>query len=181
MMWMQDYRFEHRPIDFAFNISCDYLKRYDYAIAIVQRYLKSSPNDPAAVNNLAYALGLSDRIEEAETVLSKIEIKVSQTGDNTNGICLIATCGLIEFRKGNIESGRDLYNKAITIAKRRGDKKLSAKARLNMIREEIYSADDIDENLLKEMEQLDTGNRAETEQLKGDILAEVEKKKEKKE
>lgn len=179
MMWMHDYRFEHRPIDFAFNISCDYLKRYDYAIAIVQRYLNSSPNDPAAINNLAYALGLSNRTEEAEAILSKIEIKVSPTGDNTNGICLIATCGLIEFRKGNVESGRDLYNKAITIAKRRGDKKLSAKARLNMIREEIHSADVVDEKLLMEMEELNTGNRAETEQLKGDIIAEVEKKNEK--
>ncbi len=178
MLWMQDYRFEHRPIDFAFNISCDYLKRYDYAIAIVQRYLNTSPNDPAAINNLAYALGLSDRTEEAEAILSKIEIKVSSAGDNTNGICLIATCGLIEFRKGNIEVGRNLYNKAISIAKRRGDRKLSAKARLNMIREEVHSADDIDEKLLEEMEVLDTGNRAETEQLKGDILSEVEKKKE---
>ena len=179
MMWMQDYRFEHRPIDFAFNISCDYLKRYDYAIAIVRRYLNTSPNDPAAINNLAYALGLSDKTEEAEAVLSKIEIKASPTGDNTNGICLIATCGLIEFRKGNVESGRDLYNKAISIAKRRGDKKLLAKARLNMIREEVHSADNIDEKLLKEMEELDTGNRAETEQLKRDILAEVEKNKKK--
>ena len=29
LKWMQDYRFEQRPIAFAFDISCIYLKRYD--------------------------------------------------------------------------------------------------------------------------------------------------------
>ena len=180
LKWMQDYRFEHRPIWFAFGISCDYLKRYDYAINIVKGFIKSNPKDPAAINNLIYALGLSDRIEEAEQELSKIDIRQYQSETSTNSICLVATCGLIEYRKGNIESGREYYNMAISAANKQKDKKLAAKARLNMIREEIRASDDYDEKLLNEMAVLNTGEKAETEQLKKDILEEVRKKEEKK-
>lgn len=185
MKWMQDYRFEHRPIEFAFGISCDYLKKYDYAIEIVRSFIKSNPKDPAAVNNLVYALGLSDRVEEAERELLKIDIKKYQSGNTNNSICLLATCGLIEYRKGNIETGRELYNTSIAAAKKSSDKeqgkKLAAKARLNMIREEIRAVDDYDENLLNELEDLNTGSKVESEQLKKDILDEVKKKAEKKE
>lgn len=179
MRWMQDYRFEHRPIEFAFGISCDYLKKYDYAIAIVRNFIKSNPKDPAAVNNLVYALGLSDRVEEAEQELQKVDLRQFQNENTNNSICLVATCGLIEYRKKNIEEGRDLYNTAIVAAKKRKDQKLADKARLNMIREEVIAIDDYDPNLLNELDDLNTGSKAETEQLKKDILAEVEKKKSK--
>ena len=181
LKWMQDYRFEHRPIEFAFGLSCDYLKKYDYAIEIVRAFIKSNPKDPAAVNNLVYALGLSDRVEEAERELLKIDLKQYRTGNTNNSICLLATCGLIEYRKGNIETGRELYNTSIVAAKKSSDKeqgkKLAAKARLNMIREEIRAVDDYDEKLLNELDDLNTGSKVETEQLKKDILEEVKKKK----
>ena len=184
MKWMQDYRFEHRPIEFAFGISCDYLKKYDYAIEIVRAFIKSNPKDPAAVNNLVYALGLSDKVEEAERELLKIDIKKYSSGNTNNSICLLATCGLIEYRKGEIETGRELYNSSIAAAKKSRDKekgkKLYAKARLNMIREEIRAVDDYDEKLLNELDDLNTGSKVETEQLKKDILDEVKKKAEKK-
>ena len=183
MKWMRDYRFEHRPIEFAFGISCDYLKKYDYAIEIVRAFVKSNPKDPAAINNLVYALGLSDRIEEAEQELKKIDFKHYRTGNTNNSICLLATCGLIEYRKGDIDSGRNLYNASISAAKKSNDKeqgkKLAAKARLNMIREEIRAVDDYDEKLLNELDDLNTGSKVETEQLKKDILDEVRKKAEK--
>lgn len=179
LKWMQDYRFEHRPVDFAFGLSCDYLKKYDYAIEIVERFLKTNPKDLAAVNNLAYVLGLSDRINEAESVLIQSDVKQYNNGNTTNGICLVATCGLLEYRKGNIEQGRELYNKAITAANRQKDRNLAAKARLNMIREEIHNMEEFDESLLYEMESLSTGNKAETEQLKRDICDEVKKRSEK--
>ena len=179
LKWMQDYRFEHRPIEFAFGISCDYLKKYDYAIEVVRSFIKSNPKDPAAVNNLVYALGLSDRVEEAEQELSKIDVRLYKKDNSNNGICLVATCGLVEYRKGNVEEGRNLYNMAISAANKR-DKKLAAKARLNMIREEIRAVDEYDEKLLNEMGTLSTGSKIETEQLKKDILTEVKKKAEKK-
>ena len=176
LKWMHDYRFEHRPIEFAFGISCDYLKEYDYAIRIVKGYLESNPKDPAAVNNLIYALGLSDRIEEAELYMQRIKVSKYKGDNSPHGICLVATCGLIEYRKGHIEEGRELYNMAIEAAKKRKERKLADKARLNMIREEVRCVEDYDTKLLNEMETLNTGSKVETEQLKKDILTEVEKK-----
>lgn len=178
LKWMQDYRFEHRPIEFAFGISCDYLKKYDYAIKVVRSFIKSNPKDPAAINNLVYVLGLSNRVEEAERELSKINVRLYKGDNSNNGICLVATCGLIEYRKGNVEEGRNLYNMAISVARKR-DKKLADKARLNMIREEVRAVDDYDEKLLNEIETLNTGSKKETEQLKKDILDEVKRKAEK--
>lgn len=182
LKWMHDYRFEHRPIEFAFGISCDYLKKYDYAIEIVRSFIKSNPKDLSAINNLVYALGLSDRVEEAEKELSKINIKKYIPESNNNSICLVATCGLIEYRKGNVDSGRELYNASIAATKKITDKEqgrcLAAKARLNMIREEIRAVDNYDEKLLNELDDLNTGSKAETEQLKKDIMKEVERKKE---
>lgn len=178
LKWMQDYRFEHRPTEFAFGISCDYLKRYDYAISIVKRSLSINPKDPAAINNLVYVLGLSNRVEEAEFILEGIKKHqyISENNVSPNGICLLATCGLIEYRKGNIVEGRELYNTAIMAANKQKNKDLSAKARLNMIREEVHCVDNYDPALLNEMESLSTGNRAETDQLKQDIRDEVKKK-----
>lgn len=177
LKWMHEYRFEHRPIEFAFGISCDFLKEYDYAINIVKRYLNTAPKDQIAINNLIYALGLSDRVEEAEYYMQRIDLDQYKKEDNSpNGICLLATCGLIEYRKGHIEDGRELYNKAIEVAKKRKDKKLADRARLNMIREEVHCVEDYDTKLLSEMETLNTGSKLETEQLKKDILLEVEKK-----
>lgn len=178
LKWMLDYRFEHRPIEFAFGISCDYLKKYDYAINIVKRFLITNPKDLTATNNLVYVLGLSDRIDEAEQVLENINKRhnISENSITSNGICLIATCGLIEYRKGNISEGRKMYNTAIMAANKQKNKNLSAKARLNMIREEVHCVDNYDITLLNEMETLSTGNKSETDQLKQDIRNEVKKK-----
>ena len=179
LKWMQDYRFEHRPIEFAFTLSCNYLKKYDYAIEIVQRFLMTNPKDPSAVNNLAYVLGLSNRLEEAEKILTHVNLEQYNKENSSTGICLVATYGLIEYRKGNIEIGRELYNKAIAAANKRKDKNLAAKARLNMIREEVHNIDDYDKSVLNELDSLSTGSKMETEQLKKDIMEEITKKSDK--
>ena len=175
LRWMLDYRFEHRPIGFAFDISCVYLKEYGYAANILKRYLNSEPNDPSAINNMVYTLGLSNRIEEAEEYLRRINLRSYLTNNTVNAICLIATCGLLYYRRGMVEEGRKMYNDAIMMAKRKQSKDLAAKARLNMIREEVRVSKDFDKNLLNEIDSLHTGNNAETIRLRMDIREEVEK------
>ena len=177
--WIHDYRFSHEPVAFAFDISCTFLKKYDYSVAIVKKWLETNPQDHATMNNLIYALGLSDNIEEAEQYLSRINVEKQLEEKVENGICLLATQGLVAYRKHDIEEGRTKYLLSIEVAKRIHDKNLAGKARLNMIREEIHCVDDYDNNLLNEIESLNTGNKEETEQLKKDILSEVEKKKSK--
>ncbi len=174
--WMQDYRFSHEPIAFAFDLSCTFLKKYDYASAIIKHWLKTHPQDYAMTNNLVYSLGLANQIEEAEQILSKINVAHQLSERLENGICFLATSGLIEYRKGNIEEGRQLYQLSIDTAKRMRERDLAGKARLNMIREEVHCVSDYDPSILNELDSLSTGNKAETEQLKKDIRQEVERK-----
>ncbi len=174
--WMQDYRFSHEPIAFAFDLSCTFLKKYDYSTAVIKHWLKTHPQDYAMTNNLIYALGLSDQIEEAEHQLAKINVAHQLKDKLENGICFLATSGLIEYRKGNIEEGRHLYQLSIETAKKMRERDLAGKARLNMIREEVRCVSDYDSSMLNELDSLSTGNKAETEQLKKDIMLEVEKK-----
>ena len=177
LKWMQDYRFEQRPIAFAFDISCVYLKRYDFAIEVEKKALALNPKNPTAINNLAYALGLSDRLDEAEAYLSTVNYqKYLDDIDTTGSICLVATFGLIEYRKGNVDEGRKMYNLAIQAANKHKEKGLAAKARLNMIREEVHNVKDYDTNILNELDSLETDGIRETEQLKKDIIEEVKKK-----
>lgn len=175
--WMHDYRFSHEPIAFAFDLSCTFLKKYDYSSAVIRHWLKTHPQDYAMTNNLIYALGLSDHIEEAEHLLSKINVAHQLNERLENGICLLATSGLIAYRKGNIDEGRQLYQLSIDTAKKMRERDLAGKARLNMIREEVHSLCDYDPSILNELDTLSTGNNAETEQLKKDIRKEVERKK----
>ncbi len=171
--WMQNYRFSRLPIDFAFEISCEFLKKYDYSISIIKYWLETHPQDYAMINNLVYVLGLSGQLEEAEQYLSKINIEQQLSQKIDNGICFLATKGLIEYRKGNIDEGRSCYQFAIDTAKRMQKKDLASKARLNMIREEVHCVGDFNKNILKELNTLNTGNEVETEQLRKDIYSEI--------
>ena len=142
-----------------------------------KKALTLNPRNHTAVNNLAYAMGLSDRLDEAEAYLSTINYqKYLNNKDTTGAICLVATCGLLEYRKGNIDEGRKMYNMAIQAAKKHKENGLAAKARLNMIREEVRNVRDYDTNILNELDSLETNDIRETEQLRKDILEEVKKK-----
>lgn len=174
--WMQEFRFSHEPIAFAFDLSCTFLKKYDYSAAVIKHWLKTHPQDYAMANNLIYVLGLAGHIEEAEQLLSKINVAHQLTERLENGICLLATSGLIEYRKGNVEEGRQLYQLSIDTAKKMRERDLAGKARLNMIREEVHCVSDYDPSILNELDSLSTGNKAETEQLKKDIRKEAEMK-----
>lgn len=180
MEWMKDYRFSHEPKAFAFHISCIYLKKYNYAVDVAKHWLKYYPDDFTMINDVAYALGLDNKIEEAEHYLAQVSLEKQLRTEPNNAICLIATYGLLRYRKGEIEEGRKLYNSAIDIAKRLKKDELATKARLNMIREEVRGVKNYDDSLLNEMEKLTLSSKSETMRLRKDIIEEVEKKKNKK-
>lgn len=177
MEWMKDYRFSHEPKAFAFHISCIYLKKYDYAVDVAKHWLKYYPDDFPMINDIAYALSLDNKVEEAEYYLTQVSLEKQMKTEPSNAICLIATYGLLQYRKGKIEEGRKLYNTAIGIAKKLKIDELATKARLNMIREEVRGVENFDESLLNEMENLTLSSKTETMRLRKDIMEEVWKKK----
>lgn len=78
------------------------------ALAILEKGLNFAPNDPGMVNNYTYALILSDKLKEARSILDHF------SGDYS--VQLYATRGLLLIKEGNIEEGKQFYNRAKKLA-----------------------------------------------------------------
>ena len=168
--WIEDMPFTRRPVQFAANIAYSFLKDYDTAIDILDLGLKANPNNPALLNNKAYACALGGRTAEAEQAI--VEARKMSLSTETK-VCLIATQGLIEYRKGNIAEGRRLYQDAIMLAKNSfSDARLLNTAILNFTREEARSDENFDRSILETIEKIPDDCK-ETTQLKEDIKSEI--------
>ena len=133
--WFIDSPFSTRPIRLASFVALTYLDKPELAISFCKAGLSTHPFNPSLINDLSYALGLLNRIEEASKYLNQINIK--DVTDSVVKNVLIATKGLIEFRKGNDELGRTFYLKSIENLKSLNKDDLSKIATLNYIREEL--------------------------------------------
>jgi tetratricopeptide (TPR) repeat protein len=90
--------------DYAFILECidrDYKK----AIDIIHSGLKRGYINLFSLNNLAYAYIRSGNLLEGERVLKSIKQPLNNE--------LLATKGLLEFRKGSLENGDKYYEQAI--------------------------------------------------------------------
>jgi tetratricopeptide (TPR) repeat protein len=176
--WIEDMPFTRRPVQFAADMAYTYVKDYPIAIAVLNHGLKANPNDAALLNNLAYAYALNGQTEEAQNALNEAWRIPSDSRSVEIGICLTATEGLNEYRKGNPALGRELYIKAIQRASYDlDDKQLARKAVLNFAREEIRSNPSFDQSLIAIIEEISDDSK-ETHQLKLDVKKEIEKRKE---
>lgn len=132
--WLKDMPFSKRPVMFGSNIATTILKDNNKSISILKTGLISHPNDPQIINNLAYAYALENKPDVALAELSKLKDSNYET---TTQACLMATKGLAQFRKGQLELGRENYLRAIKITKELNNKELNWIAILNYAREEI--------------------------------------------
>lgn len=167
--WIEDMPFTRRPVQFAANIAYSFLKDYDTAIDILNLGLKSNPNSPMLLNNKAYACALNGKIDVAEEIIN--DAKRLQMPTDAK-VCLTATEGLCEYRKGNIEEGRRLYQQAILLAKDSlSNPRLVNTAILNYTREEIKANANFDKSLFDVLDKIPDDCK-ETIQLKKDIKSE---------
>lgn len=169
--WIEATPFAHSSIFFASNIAYTYLNKYADAIKILKIGLKANPNEPAFMNNLAYAYALNGNTDDADMVLANLLPRVPRNTDTY--ICAIATKGLIEFRKGNLNEGRTFYMQAINFAKDNAiDKSLVQKAILNYIREEVkVSKRATPPELINLLDDIKTDDEKEIYIMKKNILA----------
>jgi len=167
--WISEMRFAKRPIYFATDMAYVYQDRYKDAIRILQLGCKMNPKEIEFKNNLAYAYALNNQVDDAERELNELFGMLSSENPDTI-ICAIATGGLIEFRKGHADRGRQMYQTAIDAAMDRREKELADKARLNLIREELLADPNCDKSILSPLDKLSTGDKRETEAMKQKIL-----------
>ena len=159
--WFLDMPFIKTPVILG-SIVSSLLDDQCTAIDFCKAGMISHPNDPLIINDLAYYLSLENRIEEAEASIRKVDFNEVQ--NEIDKTCLVATMGLIQFRKGNSDSGRELYNKAIENAIRIKNNNLKWLALMNLVREEMNINIDFKNQAQKYLRDIpdDTGNLATT-------------------
>ncbi len=172
--WFIDMPFSKRPIMFASNLASTILKDQTTSIAFLNAGLISHPNDPQIINNLAYALALENRADEAFNQLRKLTL--DSEIDKITGICLKATKGLVLFRSGFLEPGRQLYLQAIEEARKTNNVELNWIAILNYAREEIRVSSEYVNQIIEVVNKIPSDCKdIEVKILKEDVLMEYER------
>lgn len=99
------------PPAYAFlsNIYSEHLQNYRDAILLNKMGIENLPNEGSIINNLAYNYLMNNEINEAAEILNKSKYM-------TENIFLTATNGLLYIKRGNINEGRRLYNRAANLA-----------------------------------------------------------------
>jgi len=101
----------------------DGTEEIERAIALLEEGRTRHPDDALIANNLAYALLLTDRVDEASKVLASIGDS-RYAAARTNAV-VEATEGLLQIKRGDLEAGREKYGRAAEIASEAGDHLLS--------------------------------------------------------
>jgi tetratricopeptide (TPR) repeat protein len=136
--WLRDQPFSSHPAMLCSYLLSDILELHDEAAKVCSMALLANPTEPMLQNNYAFALVNSGKLNEATEVLSRIDI------ESLSGISrmVIATVGLLAFRTGHPEEGRQQYLAAIEEARKENDKVRAARAAIYLAKEEVRARTD---------------------------------------
>ena len=144
-LWQRDQPFSSQPGALGSFVAAVALTDYSATKKFAERSLVANPRDAILLNNLAFAQINLGELDDAENTLSRLKTSNAQE----IGPTITATRGLLQFRKGNVDSGRMLYGDAIEKAKAKNDKRSVALATMFHALEEFsQTRGDIDPDLL---------------------------------
>jgi Tfp pilus assembly protein PilF len=132
--WLDDQPFDSDAAMHGSYVAAVGLEDWEQSRAIAEIGLRSNPTHPTLANNLAYALVEMGRLAEALAPLRTAALNVSEQPDR---VAILATTGLLAFRQGDADSGRDLYRQSIELSKRLNDTDAETMARSMLLREEV--------------------------------------------
>jgi len=139
MEWLRDQPFSTHPAVFTSYVA-SLIEDYERSIGILKKSLSSNPDDPALINNLVFALGCTNRLEEAEIIFENVLKRINlEEIEGLSAITLAATEGLLLFRKGFPDRGRQFYQLAISKATAQGNTRYKVMANLYLAREELIA------------------------------------------
>jgi tetratricopeptide (TPR) repeat protein len=147
--WFCDLPFSKQPAIYGSYIASNILDKPELARKLLHAGLVSHPNDPQVINNLAYSFALDNQLDEAESYIRRI--RKLPKDDPVAALCLVATFGLISFRRGFQDQGRYQYHKAIEATRALRNKQFRWLAELNLAREEILCKSGQIEPIMKEI------------------------------
>lgn len=130
-LWVADQPFSASAAGFASYAASVGLHDYATGAELARLGLSANPDSVLLSNNLAFCLASIDEVDAAGRVLARLP----KSEIESDGV-LIATTGLIEFRRGNPEVGRALYRRALQFFDRQDLPKSRAMAAIYLAREE---------------------------------------------
>src|SRR2546426_392783 len=132
--WLLDEPFSSRPAALGSYLAGVTEQDYRLSEEFARRGLRANPEDPLLRNNLVVALANQGQVEEAVA-----EIKLITNPPEELRTTLLATEGLLRFRRGDPTAGRQLYLDSIERASRRRERYRAALAALHLAREELLA------------------------------------------
>jgi tetratricopeptide (TPR) repeat protein len=123
------------------------------ALRFIRASIKTSSDSFLLRNNNAVALAYKGELTEAMNEMNKLLREDLDADENATAA---ATIGLIQFRSGRIQEGREGYNRAIEGFRREGSFTDEVLAKLFWLQEELEAGGKISE---REFEELDRGMR----------------------
>ncbi|MDA1329768.1 MAG: hypothetical protein O3B43_01705 [Chloroflexi bacterium] len=132
--WHRDEPFSSQPAIMGSYLASIALEDYEFAASIAREGRKANKEDKTLANNLAFALINQNKLKLAEEVLGEVSRPAE---DIQEEVALLATEGLLEFRKGNIERGTFLYHAAIEKSELHSLDTMTALADLFLAKEQI--------------------------------------------
>jgi hypothetical protein len=135
LAWLRDQPFSKGPAIFTSYVS-SLIENYEGSIDVLKSSLRVNQNDPVLLNNLAFALASAKRLQEADEVLRGTDYNAVS---GTAAIILAATHGLLLFRSGSPDQGRQLYTLAMDRALALQQQKYRIQADLYLAREELLA------------------------------------------
>lgn len=131
--WLDDQPFSLQAAMLASYGAAVGLENFELSGRLAHRGLQINAADPTLLNNLAYSRIQVGSLGEAATTLAR-----AGTGNTpAEQVALAATWGLLAFREGDVERGREMYAAALSLARRRNLPEQEAMAAVMLAREEL--------------------------------------------
>lgn len=146
--WFEDEPFASRPLRAATYICC-VLGHYEEAERYARQGLCIDSGDLELKSNLIYALAAQNKLDDALSMLAEVVKSYRQVGYNDQGHCL-ANYGMINFRKGDYQTGEKFYKLAIEQFEKDKNYIVQANAAAYMARESLHSNNPNTSRLVKE-------------------------------
>jgi tetratricopeptide (TPR) repeat protein len=118
------------------------LGEYDRALSVIQEARNANPNDPRLLAQQFYCEASGGQLVQAKRTLEELESASRlDPGDGSPvewETMILADQGLLAFRSGRADQGRELYQRAIAVAESEPTLAgIAATARLHLMREEL--------------------------------------------
>jgi len=121
--WLQDEPFSTRPVNLGFTAAEVGLQDMNAAYEFAEKGYQANPGKPMQHNNLAFTLAHLGVLDRAEAVFVTCRTAIArQDGEARDRAVYRATEGLLAFRRGQIDAGRQGYGDAVKYFEAHGER-----------------------------------------------------------